>query len=60
MKKITIYKSFREQEENEIEASLKTTPQQRILHVVELIRRIYPISKSGETKKIQIHHEYFS
>jgi hypothetical protein len=42
MKKITFHTSFEAQKESELAEILKLSPVERIAHVVEMIRKIYP------------------
>jgi hypothetical protein len=52
MKKITIYKDFEAQKNQEIEDALKISPKERIAQVVTLIKKIYPPVKPEQTKRI--------
>jgi ribosomal protein S7 len=52
MKKITIYKDFEAQKNQEIEETLKMSPKERITQVVALIKKIYPPGKQNKTKRI--------
>jgi hypothetical protein len=52
MKKITIYKDFEAQKNQEIAETLKMSPKERIAQVVALIKKIYSPGKPEQTKRI--------
>lgn len=56
MRKITIYKDFEAQKNQEIEETLKMSPKERIAQVVALIKKIYPPGKPEKTKRIIFRH----
>ena len=47
-----IYKDSDHQEKLEIEEALKNSPSERIVQVVELIKKIYPVLKPVTEKRI--------
>jgi hypothetical protein len=51
MKKITFHTSFEAQKQSELEETLKLSPIERIAHVVELIRKIYPTNNDIKLSK---------
>jgi hypothetical protein len=54
MKKITFYTSFEAQKQSELEETLKLSPIERIAHVVEMIRKIYPTNNDIRFSKKSI------
>lgn len=53
--KLIFHKDFESQKNHEIESMLKRSPGERIIHVVELIKRIYSMKEIKHDKKLRFN-----